>query len=233
MEIKFICDDKIIIDRWGPKPIGDVLPDWFENMPAPKNDKKNKTSARACMPLEDYITSGYVLYNAYQIDVQEKIIDFREQMGITNAKYFHEKDKLSFNSQIKKSLVLHNEEDFPAVIDNKKRRNYFRFATEWIVKTPPGYSCLVMQPYYYFEDRFKIMPAIIDTDQFDSSIPVFGYLDTVKDISIMPGDPLLQIIPFKRDEWKMIIETEKPPNKSKFFLWGAYEKFFHTRKKFS
>ena len=61
------------------------------------------------------------------------------------------------------------------------------------------------------DDRFSIIPGIVDTDSFDSEInfPIiingdkYESLDTV----IKKGTPYVQIIPFKRDNWKMKISS--------------------------
>ena len=37
----------------------------------------------------------------------------------------------------------------------------------WIIKTPPGYSCLFTSPLNNNDDRFNIIPGIVDNDIFD------------------------------------------------------------------
>jgi hypothetical protein len=101
------------------------------------------------------------------------------------------------------------------------------------VQTPPGYSCLVVQPYYLFQNEFSIMPAIIDTDKFNQKIPVVGYLTGVSDeVRFFCGDPLVQVIPFKRDNWESEFTTDTILKKSKYYLFNAYKKLFHSEKQF-
>jgi hypothetical protein len=117
--------------------------------------------------------------------------------------------------------------------DKKNLANYFRFDSEWAVQTPPGYSCLVVQPYYLFQNQFSIMPAIIDTDKFNQKIPVVGYLTGAKDeVRFYCGDPLVQIIPFKRDDWESEFTADTILTKSKYYLFNAYKKLFHSKKQF-
>ena len=93
-----------------------------------------------------------------------------------------------------------------------------------------------MSPFYFFEDRFKLFPAIIDTDTID--VPWNNWPGTMlKDsFTLQPGEPLAQVIPFKRDDWKMELEVNEEGIKRdtalKFFLSDAYSKIFHRKKKF-
>jgi hypothetical protein len=77
------------------------------------------------------------------------------------------------------------------------------------------------------------MPAIIDTDKFNQKIPVVGYLTGAKDeVRFYCGDPLVQIIPFKRDNWESEFTADTILNKSKYYLFNAYKKLFHSEKQF-
>ena len=44
----------------------------------------------------------------------------------------------------------------------------------------------------------------------------YGNLDLV----IEKGTPYVQVIPFKRDDWKMSIKAQTPREQHKRFLWG-------------
>ena len=48
------------------------------------------------------------------------------------------------------------------------------------------------------------------------------------------GQPLMQVIPFKRDEWKSSSRYEKPSRSSKLnlYLHNMYKRAFHQKKKF-
>jgi hypothetical protein len=78
------------------------------------------------------------------------------------------------------------------------------------------------------------MPAIIDTDEFDLNNLNFPcYLtDPVK--LIKPGEPLVQVIPFKRDNWKHNLKYQPPTTRSKMnlFLHNMYKRAFHQKKSF-
>ena len=88
------------------------------------------------------------------------------------------------------------------------------------------------------------MPAIVDTDKHDLPINFTGHLNVFDEkVTIKPGDPLVQVIPFKRDAWTMNIE--KGPQKNSLMALfinkqrgvrhkalRLYKNLFHTKKKF-
>jgi hypothetical protein len=237
MKIKFLCDDPNIINYWSPVPAGNTPPSWVKNLTEPKEHydfhEKQIQNIRACAPVEDLLSAGYIIPNSIELRVREKLINFKEEMTISSAKYIVKPELPDGGRPTPDVIGLYNQHECPIVNSDKKTRNYFKITSEWGVKTPPGYSCLVMQPYYLFENRFTIMPAIIDTDQFHNPIPIVGYLTGSKDVSIFPGEPLVQVIPFKRDDWQMEVENKYLPNKLKFFLNNGYNRLFRSKKKFT
>ena len=129
--------------------------------------------------------------------------------------------------------AFHQHQQCPVPIQGKKK-SYIKVSVPWKIKTPPGYSCLFVQPFWHFDQEFVIMPAIIDTDEFDLNNLNFPcYLtDPVK--LIKPGEPLVQVIPFKRDNWKHTLKYERPTTRSKMnlFLHNMYKRAFHQKKSF-
>ena len=235
-QIKFICEDSVLSKFWKPVPAHTSLPDWFTNLKPPKEDYKFNEdivkNIRACAPAVDLINAGYFIPSSVEIKVVEKVVNFKESMTLTSAKHIVYPTRPDLGAPSESAAGVYNETECPVVNENKKHRNYFMFDSEWAIETPPGYSCLVMQPYYHFEKRFNILPAIIDTDKFNKPIPVVGFLTGQKEATIMPGEHLIQVIPFKRDDWSMQIENRPIVNKSKFFLWNAYSKLFQGKKVF-
>jgi hypothetical protein len=60
------------------------------------------------------------------------------------------------------------------------------------------------------DDRFSIISGIVDTDTFEKEInfPIIlnGDKYPVLETLIKKGTPYAQVIPFKRDSWKMVIK---------------------------
>tara|TARA_A100001011_G_C13896397_1_gene669164 strand:- start:123 stop:653 length:531 start_codon:yes stop_codon:yes gene_type:complete len=99
------------------------------------------------------------------------------------------------------------------LIKKNKDLPIHKFVNPWTIQTPKGYSCLFVPPLNNRDDRFEILSGIVDTDLH--KIPVnlpfiinsdkYPELDTI----IEKGTPIAQVIPFKRDNWKMSIEKQK------------------------
>ena len=90
--------------------------------------------------------------------------------------------------------------------------NHFAWFYDWAIKTPPGYSVLVTQPFNRFELPFLNTSGIIDTDKvhYPGSLPFFilkGWSGTLK-----AGTPFAQLFPFKREDWTSEIVIENPMN---------------------
>ena len=54
------------------------------------------------------------------------------------------------------------------------------------------------------------MPGIVDTDKYVSPVNFPFILNDIKFTGLIPaGTPIAQVIPFKRDSWKMNFGSEK------------------------
>jgi len=252
MKIKFKTDDELLKTHWPPMLAKDMLPSWYTGLQGPRQaykfDENAVRNIHACLPVDDLLNSGYIIRTGYETRIQEKLINFIPQMTITTASPTEEKYKQKGREpgtvfvKTEQEMGLHSSnpvnvyfnEACPAKIQDKKSpSNYFKFTTDWSIITPPGYSCLIMQPYYFFRTDINIMPAIIDTDKFHEKIPVVGFMTgTDSEARFVAGDPLLQIIPFKRDSWESEIEAGSILKQSKFYLYNIYQRMFHTPKEF-
>ena len=118
-------------------------------------------------------------------------------------------------------------------------KNAGKFINKWLIKTPPGYSCLFVKPMNRIESRFEIIPGVVDTDTFINIINFpFILHKRNEQFLIKKGEPMVQVIPFKRESWKMWsgFYFEKAHNKVVSMLrseWvDRYKKMFWAKKNF-
>ena len=54
----------------------------------------------------------------------------------------------------------------------QKNKNlpFHKILNPWVIETPPGYSCLFLPPLNNADNRFSIIPGIVDTDTFENEI---------------------------------------------------------------
>jgi hypothetical protein len=112
----------------------------------------------------------------------------------------------------------------------------------WHIETPPGYSCLFVNPLNHIPTQMNFFSGVVDTDNYNDRVN-FPFLWTGKsgETVIKKGTPLIQVIPFKRDSWSsdvVKLDDEKSSkftaqaNKIKSLLVDGYRKYFWTKKKF-
>tara|TARA_X000000368_G_C23056752_1_gene724268 strand:+ start:2055 stop:2768 length:714 start_codon:yes stop_codon:yes gene_type:complete len=236
MKIKFICGDRHVAKHFPPVPASKERPDWYnklggwlgEPMTSPPTVKK-------CMPIYDHITSGYIIYNPVEMEIHSGIRP--SNSGEEEITAFQRRFPDAWENQEPQEGHMH--EQCPIHVNEDERRDYITFSVPWRIETPPGYSCLIQPPYYQFEKRFTLFPGIVDTDVIDvpwSNWP--GHMNTKagEKVIIPPGTPIMQVLPFKRDEWEMetIVDEQnvKRDTSLKFFLTNAYARIFHKKKKF-
>lgn len=87
--------------------------------------------------------------------------------------------------------------------DGGTSKDSFKFRIPWGIKTPPGYSVQYMDPFLHTNRNFNVFPGVIDTDTFGCSDTTLVIMNPKvnKSFIIEKGTPILQVFPFKREEW--------------------------------
>jgi hypothetical protein len=119
-------------------------------------------------------------------------------------------------------------------------QGYPKWMNPWAIKTPKGYSTLFVQPMHR-ESVFTILPGIVDTDTYTATVNFPFVISDLKFEGMIPkGTPLVQVIPFKRDNWTLEFGSKKELEENykitknitlKFF--DRYKSMFWTRKQFN
>ncbi len=210
-----------------PIPTKSNIPEWYKKL---EHTVLNKT-VKGCMPFLDSLTAGYLLKMPQDFHVRHNIdnkneqgeefkdsfqtFGLHDQSQLLNAKY------INLNSGFD-THPLKQVEGSP-FIEKNKNLPFYKILNPWKIKTPKGYSCLFVSPLNNSDDRFSIIPAIVDTDTFPNEInfPIIinGDKYPVLETTIKKGTPYVQIIPFKRDSWKMITKLRKQKEVQNFRLF--------------
>jgi hypothetical protein len=203
MKIKFIARDPYMYEiSPRPFPAAQELPDWWRSMtpyhkssedPSGKkliieNGVSNATFKK-CIPMLDALTSGYIAPLWSDVQVRQVNNEARitwkvtpnvfEEVGGSSA---HIKPPEGYSNQV------------------------FKYANPWIPRTPKGYSTLVVQPFNSIDNPFYCIPAVIDSDT--STLDISPPMWIKKDFEgiIEKGTPMIQLIPFKRENWTSEVE---------------------------
>jgi hypothetical protein len=112
--------------------------------------------------------------------------------------------------------------------------------TPWGIKTKPGWSAHVLPALFHspFLQDLYVYPGTVDYDNFHVCNFIFSAIKAC-DIEIPAGTPLLQVVPFCREEITAVCEKGSVENLDKLNfsyphkLHAAYRKFFHQRKTYT
>ena len=188
-KITFCATDKEMANVWPhPKPASRVIPQEYKNLERFIGGNLHQGTLKTCMPFLDSLTMGYIMF----FD-QDYIVDpVENDFSVTPAN--REEDDFGF----------HAKSQLPKEWHKFSGENAGKFGNKWLIKTPPGYSCLFVKPLNRVEERFDIIPGVVDTDTYINLIN-FPFILRKRDeqFLIKKGEPMIQIIPFKRQPYKM------------------------------
>lgn len=175
----------------------DVLPDWFKNIQKFSGGKLSvsppTTTVKSCAPFMDTFLTGYYMPapidflveqtpNGPQISWQFFDFDYKE------TDFIVERDK-----GMAPTLPV------PAGFHD----NHFSWSTKQILRVESGYSLLITHPLNRDDLPFRTLSGIVDANYAmnGGKLPFFikeGFEGIIK-----AGTPIAQIIPIKRDYWKL------------------------------
>jgi hypothetical protein len=217
-DIKFIAP-KIYIDNFNDRPIPSLnhIPDWYKKL----KHHPNKTTIKGCRPFMDSMSTGYILTTPQEYYITIKTVEDGKLEVHVRSSYVEFGDNreykdVNINSDMGTSIhPIFQVEGSPQL---KKNFNFpiMKFYNPWRIKTPSGYSCLFTPPLNRGDERFEIISGVVDTDMYEEYIN-FPFvlnkdylLENIKNgkffSKIKKGTPYCQVIPFKREGWKMKIE---------------------------
>lgn len=192
-EIEFIAVNELSLEVFDkPQKTANLLPEWYKKtnkytdgkLSIADNGNPNST-IKACMPIFDMITAGYTI--TLPADV-----------------YFEPDGTIKWSTDLISAIESHGKIQFPELDapDGYRKDIALKFIQPWIIKTPPGYSTMFIHPTYRPELPFYTLPAIVDTDKHPIMINFPFFIKEGFSGLIPYGTPIVQIIPFKRDDWK-------------------------------
>lgn len=209
--IKFTA--KYDVDKeYYPKPAIKEIPKWYKDAPGNIEDDFSHIkkiahpitgTIKQCIPVMDSITSGYIIVSRSDLIITQ-----------IEGQPFYE-----WYDESKKFIEWHPKqqaENHPAI-----NTNFIpKWENAWTITTPKGYSCLFTHPAHRDDLPFKSMTAIVDTDKHFAPVNFTFTLKDPKFEGIIPaGTPIIQVYPFKREEWKMEFGNSEDKKRSHIFEW--------------
>jgi hypothetical protein len=237
--IEFSCP-KVYLENKNflPEPIKLNIPEWFKKL---KHDTGTLT-VKGCMPFLDTLTTGYLLKIPQDINVKFNVDNEKVGKKDTLVKFSYDdfsntvdRFNLNLNHYNQKNSHPSYQVLGASFLKQNKNNPLLKVINPWTIKTPKGYSCLFIPPLNNKDDRFEILSGIVDTDSFNSEVnfPVFfnGYKYETLETIIKAGTPYVQVIPFKKESWKMVLKEKKENTIFKLYslLINKYKNLFWNK----
>lgn len=189
-----------------PMPASRFVPDWYRKQPSTVEEKEGLANGafngtvKKCMPIFDIMTAGYML--TFPMDVY---VDARDPEKLS---YSVPAPMRQYGNDMFSTHAPQQYDHYPndTAVYHKQ---LFRLMPFFSIKTPEGYSTLVIQPQHSDEVPFKTVSGFIDTDKFISDGHFSMFIRSGFNGVIKQGTPFAQIIPIQRESWSMnIIDPE-------------------------
>jgi len=196
LQIKFISPLKGYIAE--PKPSLLHIPKAYKELAM----FTDRSTVKRCIPFLDALTSGYIIPFPvdilYEYDTEKKMCHFRVNEVIPHE--FHPYIGVSEHSLSQISPELRS--------SKRTVEGVFKFNNPWVIKTPPGYSCLFFTPLNHVLP-FELISGVVDTDSYENNIhlPFYWTANYLEQKFLKVGTPMVMVVPFKRESWKMACET--------------------------
>ena len=241
--IEFIAPEEYIKNNQDllPIPIKLNIPDWFKEKSL--QHVNNHKTVKGCMPFLDAMTAGYLLKMPTDFYIEHNVdIDGKKATGLFSANRLRTDLAKNININYEGVDEHHNPYQLgnSPMVEKNKNLPFHKILNPWVIKTPPGYSCLFTSPFNNKDDRFEIISGIVDTDTFQSEVnfPIVFNGDKYPSLKtiIKIGAPYVQIIPFKRESWKLKVKKTdvKKKDETEFFMMkyviDNYKKRFWKKK---
>lgn len=201
MNIKFhLVREWEDLDIPSPFPASKGVPSWMKHL-TPEAERDDYQTVKRCIPFLDAMTAGYIIPLPFDLTIA--ITPTGNQLLWKSEE---EKERLS-----KYTIVeSHDSSQYPGAPFSQFK--VIKFYNPWIVETSPNTSCMFVPPLNRPELPYVPLSGIVDTDQYFNTVNlpcVFPGLDVGHQINLKMGTPMIQVIPFKRQEWKSSITNLK------------------------
>lgn len=200
------------------QPSSKHIPDWYKKMPlffdnpgtvltGGNGNIETNLTVKACSPFFDTFLSGYMVTTNAEIE-------FSLENNQETVRWRNPVDLLSSHNIVQLG-------DMPAPVDCSSE--VFKWIFYYRIETPKGYSCIFTHPLNRHDLPFRTFSGIVETDSY--VLPVqfpFQFIKPNTKSFILPiGTPIVQVIPFKRENWK----SEKLEYDKQIENNGKYELF--------
>jgi len=192
--LQFYCRPDLYDVIPKPQVASKTVPEWFKKI-KPLTDERQKNgafsmSAKKCLPMLDAMSLGYTISLAYDV-----YIVTNHDLSIIEAK--------PLDQNHMSALSKHSHKQFYTMSFPGMKQDAIKWDNHWHIKTNPGWSCYFTSPINHLDTRFECLSGVVDTDKYKGLInfPCIWKATNFEGM-IKAGTPLVQVIPFRRKDFK-------------------------------
>ena len=208
-------EDHAMLDK--PHKASKYLPQWFKNLPRtiPGEHKNTPGTVKRCIPALEACTQGFIIpsWTDWHIIVadteimakneegEEIVVDTEPMINVTAA------GNLGLGDAISKHGWEQVGDDCP-LQHYPVGKVLLKFTNPWVIETAPGWSCAFKSPANSY-NNIRLVEGVVDTDTYRRQINFPFFWDGCKkgEYEINKGDPLVHVIPFKREKLELQFDT--------------------------
>jgi hypothetical protein len=212
------------------------IPDWFRKLPKYTNGESKfiynhepNLTVKSCLPVVDAFTSGYTINLHCDIQVTQKD-------GRTIFQWAYEQYGVPGPVRPRDTIVSSQKCGWNN-IEGYEDLN-FDWVPSWSIKTPKGYSSMFTHPINRVDLPFYTLGGVLDTDGWGDAGNHPFLLKKGWEGIIEKGTPIIQVIPFRRENWlsdvdkSMTKEYDKQIGRRDSYLKDYYKKFIWSSKSY-
>ena len=224
--VRFTCDGVFIDVLEKPKASFKYIPEYYKKMPNNINEIKDSGNGtvKKCIPFLDAMSIGYII----PLDNDLRVVVEKGDISIYSSHQDIYPVKTHVQEQFTNTPI--SGPYFGKVI--------FKLLNKWVIETDRNYSCLFTSPLNHLETRFKMLDGIVDTDTYYQEVNFpFVWTGGEGEFLLKKGTPIIQVIPFKRENYKSSFGNHDYKKKEISFLKmralfnDGYKKLFWHRRK--
>lgn len=181
--IEFITEEELYDAIPEPVPATRSMPAWYVHLEQRTEGKGlSDATVKRCAPFFDAMTRGWILRTPADVHFEVTENDVSTEWKL---------DRTIIESHSPEQVGHAFPDDEPIL----KWNNY------WAMKAPEGYSALFIPPLNRTERRFEPFAGVVDIDRYFNYINFpFRWTGGTFEGTIPAGTPIVQMIPFKREE---------------------------------
>jgi hypothetical protein len=200
-----------------PVPAQSMIPRWYhegesfiskgiEDLNVVRKEER-RAGMKACMPLLDALTSGYMLRTWRDVEIvknESNVIIFRNVIKNNDGEWIEDKTDNPYPS------IVERPDELGYTIPRPEGHSFNQLVWEspWGWEVPKGWSVLVTHPLNRWDLPFTSISGFMESDSFvlNGGIPFF--LKNEWTGIIEKGTPVAQLLPIKRDTWMAYYEKD-------------------------